>query len=85
MKSPVPLQSLWSVTAPAGPAAVTILEARVAAPAQAMLEAWTARGVDGTVKVGPHEMPAGLRGPWRCDGSGLSRPATSGSAQPVPT
>ena len=45
--------------APVGAAAGTTLEARVAAPAQAMLEAWTARGVDGTVKVGPHEMPAG--------------------------
>jgi uncharacterized protein (TIGR03086 family) len=44
----------------AGPAAGTTLEARLAAPAQATLEAWTARGVDGTVKVGPHEMPAGL-------------------------
>ena len=36
------------------------LETRLAAPAQAMLEAWTARGLDGTVKLGPHEMPAGL-------------------------
>jgi uncharacterized protein (TIGR03086 family) len=40
-------------------AAATSLEARVAAAAQAMLEAWTARGLDGTVKIGPHEMPAG--------------------------
>jgi uncharacterized protein (TIGR03086 family) len=36
------------------------LEARLAAPAQAMLEAWRVRGLDGTVKLGPHEMPAGL-------------------------
>ena len=36
------------------------LEDRVATAAQAMLEAWAARGVDGTVKLGPHEMPAGL-------------------------
>jgi uncharacterized protein (TIGR03086 family) len=35
------------------------LEARVAAVAQAALEAWHARGLDGEVKVGPHEMPAG--------------------------
>jgi uncharacterized protein (TIGR03086 family) len=38
----------------------TTLEARVAVAAQAMLEAWTRRGLDGTVKVGPQEMPAGL-------------------------
>jgi uncharacterized protein (TIGR03086 family) len=25
-----------------------------------MLEAWTVRGLDGTVKLGPNEMPAGL-------------------------
>ncbi len=37
----------------------TALEARVAAAAQATLEAWHARGLDGEVKVGPHEMPAG--------------------------
>jgi len=43
----------------AAPAAGTTLEARVAAAAQPMLEAWTARGLDGTVKVGPHELPAG--------------------------
>jgi uncharacterized protein (TIGR03086 family) len=42
------------------PADGATLEARVAAAAQAMLEAWTVRGVDGTIKVGPHEMPAGL-------------------------
>ncbi|MGH3206018.1 MAG: TIGR03086 family metal-binding protein [Streptosporangiaceae bacterium] len=36
------------------------LEARVATVAQAMLEAWAVRGVDGTVKLGSHEMPAGL-------------------------
>jgi len=35
------------------------LEARVAAAAQATLEAWHVRGLDGEVKVGPHEMPAG--------------------------
>ena len=44
--------------ASAGPAAAP-LEARVAAAAQATLEAWHARGLDGEVKVGPHEMPAG--------------------------
>ena len=37
----------------------TNLEARLAAVAQATLEAWQARGLDGEVKVGPHEMPAG--------------------------
>ena len=36
------------------------MEDRVATAAQAMLEAWNARGVDGTVKLGPHEMPAGV-------------------------
>ena len=36
------------------------LEARLAAPAQGMLEAWAARGVDGTVTLGSREMPAGL-------------------------
>ena len=36
------------------------LEARVAAAAQPTLEAWHGRGLDGTVKVGPHEMPAGV-------------------------
>jgi len=35
------------------------LEPRVAAAAQATLEAWHVRGLDGEVKVGPHEMPAG--------------------------
>ena len=35
------------------------LESRVAAAAQATLEAWRVRGLDGQVKVGPHEMPAG--------------------------
>ena len=45
--------------AEAGPAGGTILEARVAAAAQATLEAWHARGLGGEVKVGPHEMPAG--------------------------
>ncbi len=38
----------------------TTLEARVAAAAQPALEAWNRRGLDGTVKVGPNEMPAGL-------------------------
>jgi uncharacterized protein (TIGR03086 family) len=42
-----------------GPAGQTALEPRVAAAAQATLEAWHARGLDGEVKVGPHEMPAG--------------------------
>ncbi len=37
----------------------TALEPRVAAAAQSTLEAWRARGLDGEVKVGPHEMPAG--------------------------
>jgi len=41
-------------------AAASTVEARLAAPAQAMLEAWTVRGLDGTVKLGPNEMPAGL-------------------------
>lgn len=36
----------------------TTLEARVAAAAQPALEAWNIRGVDGTIKVGPNEMPA---------------------------
>jgi uncharacterized protein (TIGR03086 family) len=35
------------------------LETRVATAAQATLEAWRVRGLDGEVKVGPHEMPAG--------------------------
>ena len=34
------------------------LETRVATAAQATLEAWHVRGLDGEVKVGPHEMPA---------------------------
>ena len=41
-----------------GQASGTALEARVAAAAQATLEAWNTRGLDGTVKVGPNEMPA---------------------------
>jgi len=45
--------------ADAGPAAGATLEARVAAAAQVTLEAWHARGLDGEVKVGPHELPAG--------------------------
>jgi uncharacterized protein (TIGR03086 family) len=40
--------------------AATALEARVAAAAQPALEAWSHRGLDGTVKVGPNEMPAQL-------------------------
>ncbi len=40
--------------------AATTLEARVAAAGQPALEAWNRRGLDGTVKVGPNEMPAGL-------------------------
>jgi uncharacterized protein (TIGR03086 family) len=45
---------------PTGPAAAggATLEARLAAAAQPALEAWDARGFDGTVKVGPDEMPA---------------------------
>jgi uncharacterized protein (TIGR03086 family) len=43
-----------------GQADGTTLEDRVAGPAQAMLEAWNARGVDGMVKIGPNEMPASL-------------------------
>jgi uncharacterized protein (TIGR03086 family) len=43
----------------AAPAVPGPLEARVAAAAQATLEAWHVRGLDGEVKVGPHEMPAG--------------------------
>jgi uncharacterized protein (TIGR03086 family) len=39
-------------------AGATALEARVATAAQSALEAWNARGLDGTVKVGPNEMPA---------------------------
>ncbi|HTQ93903.1 MAG TPA: TIGR03086 family metal-binding protein [Streptosporangiaceae bacterium] len=35
------------------------LETRVATAAQVTLEAWHVRGLDGEVKVGPHEMPAG--------------------------
>lgn len=35
------------------------LETRVATAAQATLEAWHVRGLDGEIKVGPHEMPAG--------------------------
>jgi len=36
----------------------TALEPRVAAAAQAALEAWNARGLDGMVKAGANEMPA---------------------------
>jgi uncharacterized protein (TIGR03086 family) len=39
--------------------ATGLLESRVATAAQATLEAWHVRGLDGEVKVGPHEMPAG--------------------------
>ena len=42
-----------------GPLDGTTLEARVAAAAQATLEAWHTRGLDGEVKVGSHELPAG--------------------------
>jgi uncharacterized protein (TIGR03086 family) len=35
------------------------LETRVATAAQVTLEAWHVRGLDGEIKVGPHEMPAG--------------------------
>lgn len=42
-----------------GRAAGSTLEARVADAAQATLEAWNIRGLTGTVKVGPNEMPAG--------------------------
>ena len=40
------------------PTDATTLEARVAAAAQPMLEAWNARGLEGTVKLGSNEMPA---------------------------
>ena len=40
------------------PAAATALEARVAAAAQPALEAWNARGLENTVKLGRGEMPA---------------------------
>ncbi len=36
------------------------LEERVATAAQVALEAWNARGADGTVKLGPNEVPATL-------------------------
>ena len=55
--------SVTSLADAAGGEAVpagSTLESKVATAAQAMLEAWTARGVDGTVKLGPHEMPADL-------------------------
>jgi uncharacterized protein (TIGR03086 family) len=42
------------------PTDATGLEERVAAAAQPALEAWNARGLVGTVKVGPHELPAAL-------------------------
>jgi uncharacterized protein (TIGR03086 family) len=42
----------------AGGTALEALEVRVAAAAQATLEAWHTRGLAGTVKVGPNEMPA---------------------------
>jgi uncharacterized protein (TIGR03086 family) len=38
----------------------TTLEDRVAAAAQPALEAWNGRGFDGTVKLGPNEVPATL-------------------------
>jgi uncharacterized protein (TIGR03086 family) len=40
------------------PADTTALEARVAAAAQPALEAWNARGIEGTVKLGSRELPA---------------------------
>ena len=56
---------IGSVTALGGAAgaefpgtATGILEARLAGAAQAAMEAWNARGADGTVKVGASEMPA---------------------------
>ncbi len=39
-------------------AGTTVLEARVAAAAQPALEAWRARGIEGTVRTGRSEMPA---------------------------
>ena len=45
--------------APGAAPVASPLEARVATAAQATLEAWHVRGLDGEVKVGPHEMPAG--------------------------
>lgn len=56
--------SVTSLGAAAGAGPVTetetgaTLESRVATAAQAMLEAWSVRGLDGTVKLGPHELPA---------------------------
>jgi uncharacterized protein (TIGR03086 family) len=44
--------------AESAPAGGTTLEGRLAAAAQPALEAWDARGFDGTVKVGTNEMPA---------------------------
>ena len=55
--------SVTSLAAAAGGSAApagSTLEDKLATAAQVMLEAWTARGVDGTVKLGPHEMPASL-------------------------
>ena len=43
-----------------GEADATTLESQVATPGQVALEAWNARGLDGLVKAGPVEMPAGL-------------------------
>jgi uncharacterized protein (TIGR03086 family) len=40
------------------PAPASTIEARVAAAAQPALEAWNARGLSGTVQLGPGEMPA---------------------------
>ena len=57
---------IGSVTALGGAAGASALAAtgplenQVAAAAQAMLEAWNVRGADGTVKLGPNEMPARL-------------------------
>lgn len=55
--------SVTSLAGAAGGSAMadgSTLEDRVATAGQGMLEAWTVRGVDGMVKLGPHEMPAGL-------------------------
>jgi uncharacterized protein (TIGR03086 family) len=43
-----------------GEADPATLESQVATLAQAALEAWNARGLEGQVKAGPAEMPAGL-------------------------
>ena len=50
---------LGAVAGASAEPATGLLESRVATAAQATLEAWHVRGLDGEVKVGPHEMPAG--------------------------